>query len=434
MLRRTRESVFGWANALDYRPHPKQRLVMDAFADERFNDIVVVCGRRWGKTNIAAFMACYALQETGCQIWVVSKTYDLATRIWYSMMPMIAPFRSQWRIRDSKQEYSILTPWGAHLELKSADHPDGLLGGGPESKGLDLLIQDEAATFQRKIQEQFLAPSLADRRGLNVRTTTPRGFNHIYEDYERGQSPDFPDYFSIRSPSMDNPYIRPEAWDKARRETDPILWAQEFMAEFVAFVGQVYSLFDRERHVIETAPDLTGWSISAAVDPGLANPTAILWIAHHPTTGEDIVIDEVVQSGLLFPDVLRLLNEHKPAGGYDLLVCDIAGRARSQETGASFIGWMKGHGLRFKAHSQGIVDGVNCVRSRFVDADGNVHLKIAARCVKTIEALQGYHYPEKDGEQSEEPEKDGVFDHPMDALRYYTTYRHTRKPGRSWQT
>jgi hypothetical protein len=273
-----------------------------------------------------------------------------------------------------------------------------------------------------------------DKVGSAVFITTPRGYNWIHELFLLGQDVDFPEYWSIQAPSSSNPYLASTELAEARRTTDPLVWQQEYEAEFVAFVGQVYSLFDRERHVLETVPPLEGWTISAAVDPGLANPTAILWIAHHPVTGEDIVFDETVQSGLLFPDVLRLLNDRKPAGGYDLLVCDIAGRARSQETGASFIGWMRDHGLRFKAHSQGIVDGVNCVRSRLIDADGAVHLKVAARCVKTIEALQGYHYPEKDGEQSEEPEKDGTFDHPMDALRYYTTYRHTRKPGRSWQT
>jgi hypothetical protein len=427
MIRRNRDSLKRWCSVLGFVLHPGQQRVLDAFADGiRF--LVVVCGRRWGKTLLAFIIAGYGLLEKDTRILVVSKTYRLASRVWSMLVPQVARvFGRQAKI--FRGSLTIRTLWGSELVLGSADHPDSLLG-----EGYDLVIFDEAATCPRDIWQQFIRPALMDKVGSAVFITTPRGYNWIHELFLLGQDADFPEYWSIQAPSSSNPYLAPAELAEARRTTDPLVWQQEYEAEFVAFVGQVYSLFDRERHVLETVPPLEGWSISAAVDPGLANPTAILWIAHHPTTGEDIVIDEVVQSGLLFPDVLRLLNEHKPAGGYDLLVCDIAGRARSQETGASFIGWMKDHGLRFKAHSQGIVDGVNCVRSRFVDADGNVHLKIAARCVKTIEALQGYHYPEKDGEQSEEPEKDGTFDHPMDALRYYTTYRHARRPGRSWQT
>jgi hypothetical protein len=43
----------------------------------------------------------------------------------------------------------------------------------------------------------------------------------------------------------------------------------------------------------------------------------------------------------------------------------------------------------------------------------------------TVAAFENYHYPEpREGQaQPEEPEKDGVNDHPMDALRYYMVWR-----------
>ena len=427
MIRRTRDSLARWCGVLGYVLHPGQKAVLQAFADgKRF--LVVVCGRRWGKTLLAFVIAAYGLLERDARILVVSKTYRLASRVWSFLVPQVSRVFGG-RAKVYRGSLTIRTIWGSELVLGSADHPDSLLG-----EGYDLVIFDEAATCSRDIWQQYLRPALMDKQGSAVFITTPRGYNWIHELFLLGQDTDYPEYWSIQAPSSSNPYLLPEELAEARRTTDPLLWMQEYMAEFVAFVGQVYSLFDREKHVVQTVPDLTGWRISAAVDPGLANPTAILWIAHNPVTGEDLIIDECVQSNMLFPDVLRELNARRPAEGYDLCVCDIAGKARSQETGASFMGWMRDHGMRFKAHSQGIVDGVNAVRSRWLDADGLIHLRILARCVKTIEALTGYHYPEKDGEQSEEPEKDGTFDHPMDALRYYITYRHARKPGRSWQT
>ena len=49
---------------------------------------------------------------------------------------------------------------------------------------------------------------------------------------------------------------------------------------------------------------------------------------------------------------------------------------------------------------------------------------IDPKCGKLIEAMQCYHYPDSGGEL---PEKDGVHDHPIDALRYFfVNYRRSK--------
>lgn len=424
MIRRSREALDRWCDVLGVQLHEGQRHVLEAFGDGlRF--LVVICGRRWGKTMAAYILAMYGMLEKDARILVVSKTYRLASRVWSFLVPQVIRVFGR-RARVYQGSYTIVTAWGSRLVLGSADHPDSLLG-----EGWDLVIFDEAATCPPSIWQQYLRPALMDRQGSAVFISTPRGHNWLYELYEMGQGGEN-GFWSIQAPSASNPYLTPEELAEARRTTDPTVWRQEYEAQFVSFGGQVFGTFDRARHVIDGMPDLTGWSMSVAVDPGLANPSAILWIAHNSLTQEDVVYDAVVQSGMLFPDVLRLLNERRPAQGYDLLVCDVAGRARSQETGASFIGWMRDHGMRFKAHAQGVVDGVNVVRARLLDADGNIHLRVLSRCRPVIDALENYHYPEGEGNVSEEPEKDGTNDHPMDALRYYCSYRHGRRPGRSW--
>lgn len=430
MIRRNRDSLRRWCNVLGVELHDGQRRVLEAFGDgERF--LVVVCGRRWGKTLIAYVLAMYGLLERDARILVVSKTYRLASRVWSFLAPQVSRVFGR-QARVYRGSWTIVTAWGSKLVLGSADHPDGLLG-----EGWDLIVFDEAATCGENIWQQYLRPALMDRQGAAVFISTPRGHNWLYDLYELGQDPDDEGgHWSIQAPSASNPYLDHGELAAARRETDPTVWRQEYEAQFVSFAGQVYATFSRERHVLDEVPDLTGWTHSVAVDPGLANPTAMLWVAHNPTTGEDVVYDEVVQSGLLFPDVARLLESRRPSQGYDLLVCDVAGRARSQETGASFVGWMRDHGWRFRTNAQGIVAGVNVVRSRLLNAEDEVHLRIVGpRCPRTVAALENYHYAEQradGGPVSEEPEKDGVNDHPMDALRYYCTYRHGRRPGKSW--
>jgi hypothetical protein len=406
--------------------HKPQREFLDAFFEgKRF--CVNVWGRRAGKSLLMGQIGAYGALQSGLKIWIVSKTYSLAGKVWAFLLPALRSVMVEGRdFRVRTSDATIETKWGTTIILKSADHPDSLIG-----EGLDLLIIDEAATMKERIWLQYLEPTLLDKRGKCIFITTPRGHNWLFNLFELGNDANEPDYWASHATSMDNPYLPHDDFERIKRTTDPLVWRQEYLAEFVAFAHQVYSTFTRELHVIKSA-DLKEWSVSVTVDPGLANPTAMLWIAHNKTTGEDIVFREHIASGMLFPDVLRKVTEFKPAGGYDGLVCDVAGKARGQETGRSFFGWMNDHGMRFTARKVGIVDGVNRVRGRLLNVEGKVNMYVTENCQKTIQAFEGYHYPEREGEQKEEPQKDGVHDHAMDALRYYTAWRHAGQEARSW--
>ena len=406
--------------------HKPQMAFIDAFfKGKRF--CINVWGRRGGKTMLMAMLGVYAALQSDKNIWVVSKTYELAGKVWAYMLPFMRAVMVEGRdfkVKESK--LMIVTKWGTIIQLKSADHPDSLIG-----EGNDLLIIDEAATLKERIWLQYLEPTLLDTLGTCVFITTPRGYNWIFNLFELGQDKHETDYWSSHFTSENNPYLSKKELERIKRTTDPLVWRQEYLAEFVAFAHQVYSTFARERLVL-TSPDIAEWSICVAIDPGLANPTAMLWIAHNRVTDEDIIFREHIESGMLFPDVLRKLIEYKPDGGYETMVCDIAGKARGQETGRSFYGWMGEHDMDFDAQKVGIVDGVNRVRGRLLNVEGKTHLYITDDCPKTIRAFEGYHYPEKEGEQKELPEKDGVHDHSMDALRYYTAWRYAGQEAKEW--
>jgi hypothetical protein len=62
----------------------------------------------------------------------------------------------------------IQFPWGTRLEVRSADHPELLVG-----EALDGAIISEAAKQKKETWERFIRPSLADRRGWASFPTTP---------------------------------------------------------------------------------------------------------------------------------------------------------------------------------------------------------------------------------------------------------------------
>ena len=70
--------------------------------------------------------------------------------------------------------------------------------------------------------------------------------------------------------------------------------------------------------------------------------------------------------------------------------------------------------------SRSITDGVNHMRKFIMSADNKIRLHINKKCTGIIEDLYSYRYPEhKEGFAiKEQPLKDGLHDHGVDALRY----------------
>ncbi len=77
-------------------------------------------------------------------------------------------------------------------------------------------------------------------------------------------------------------------------------------------------------------------------------------------------------------------------------------------------------GIRLRYCRSHILPGIEAIRQAVCNAAGRRRLKINPRCVRLVEAMQCYHYPDTPtGGRAEAPYKDGVYDHPVDALRYY---------------
>lgn len=157
--------------------------------------------------------------------------------------------------------------------------------------------------------------------------------------------------------------------------------------------------------------------ISLAIDFGFSNPFVCLWIATRD--GVTHVIDEYIQPGQTIdehiPQLARRSWGWSPARG-TVVCCDPAGRGRSDQTGRSSIDALRAAGYVVKSRATRIVDGLDRIRAALHPATGEPKLYVHPRCQRLIKALRSYRYPDGGGEL---PIKDGVFDHPIDALRYH---------------
>ncbi|UCG58375.1 MAG: hypothetical protein JSU70_02490, partial [Phycisphaerales bacterium] len=109
--------------------------------------------------------------------------------------------------------------------------------------------------------------------------------------------------------------------------------------------------------------------------------------------------------------------------------CDPAGAGVNDVTGTSIVRELRALGIVTRFKRSGILEGIELIRRAIRSGDGRSSLVISPRCQRLIEAMQCYHYPDsRRTAPGELPLKDGVYDHPIDALRYFfVNYSHNPK-------
>ncbi len=208
--------------------HPAQKEVFDSKA--RFK--VVCCGRRWGKT-LMGILACIVVAAKGGNAQWIAPTFTVADLGWKPLKAMCKGIEG---IDIAEGDRTITFPSGGTIQVKSGDRPDLLRG-----VSLDLVVFDECADIREEAWTEAIRPALADRRGKAIFIGTPRGKdNWFYGLFEKGLSPDFPSWTSWQMPTSSNPYIPVEEIEEARQDMHPILFGQEFLAEFVVTGGTVF--------------------------------------------------------------------------------------------------------------------------------------------------------------------------------------------------
>jgi len=211
---------------------------------------IVRCGRRFGKTTLAAVMcievaAGIAWWHHRCHpdadgaptpgvAWWVPPTYKIAAigwRVIEAIARTLIAAGVQIDVRRSSME--VVFPGGGMIVVRSADSPSGLRG-----SGIDFLVMEEAAYCPEDAWTEALRPALADRRGEAMFITTPSGYNWFWELENRSLT--LPDWQVFHAPTSANPNIDPAEIDDMRAEMGPMEFQQEVLAEYVDDASQPF--------------------------------------------------------------------------------------------------------------------------------------------------------------------------------------------------
>jgi hypothetical protein len=259
----------------------------------------------------------------GKRYWIVGPTYDLAEKefrvVWDDLVVKLALGREKQvkKAYNKKQgDMYIQFPWGTRLEVRSADHPEFLVG-----EALDGAVMSEAAKQKKETWERFIRPSLADKRGWATFPTTPEGQNWLYDLWLLGIDDTQPYYESWKFPSWANTAVYPGGRNDPEildleRNTVAEWFEQEIGADFTSFVGKIFPEFDANKHVRNHTfrPE---WPNYVAFDWGYTNPMAAVEFQVSPND-EIFIWREHYKSYTRLQDFLDQMKARDQPEGYHL--------------------------------------------------------------------------------------------------------------------
>jgi hypothetical protein len=217
-----------------------------------------------------------------------------------------------------------------------------------------------------------------------------------------------------------NGYLKIDDCITQMRRASRAGWEAEMLCKKPSLENVVFDEFDPDVHVrpVDYDPNLP---LYRSLDFGFVNPFVCLWI-QVDDDGVVRMIDEYVRRRATVDVHAAEIKARIPCREEQVAAtfCDPAGASVNDVTGTSIVRELRSHGIATRFRRSGILQGIELIRRAIRSGDGKGHLIVSPRCQRLIEALQCYHYPDSSrAGYNELPLKDGLYDHPIDALRYF---------------
>lgn len=392
---------------------------------------LAIAGVRGGKTHVGALKMLHYAMSHPCEAdevhLVLSPTYPMSRVPIEKMFKLlfdtaIFPVNPMVRFSRSQRAFTIVAEDGktSTILIRSASDPDRLRG----LKVLSCWI-DEAA-FTSEYAWEIVQGRLADVDGPCWITTTPNGFNWVFDLYDKARKGDT----SIRVvhwPSTANRFISQDGINRLAGSYDPKAHKQEVGALFVRGRGLIYYPFRRAIHVRPwkfnpQLPLYVGQDFN--VDP---MATVLMQPIRTPTGEDGLHVfatwrREDSSTFKLCVELHEFCEQHRIDHGQVTVFPDASGNARSTSGKSDFkIIREAGFSISAPARNPMIKDRINCVNGLLapMSMDGkrrHPRLFVDPSATDVIDSLEKQIWaPESDPPV---PDKTMGWDHFADALGY----------------
>lgn len=386
-----------------------QLALINAINNPNYRFVVAALARRLGKTYIANIIAQLVSLVPGCNVLIISPNYNLSSISFELQRKFIKHFELEVE-RDNLKDRVIELSNGSTVRMGSLSTVDSTVG-----RSYQLILFDEAALGDGG-EEAFnvqLRPTLDRVDAKAIFISTPRGKQNWFSRFwDRGFSPDFPEWCSLWADYEENPRMSLKDIEEAKRSMSKQEFEQEYLASFTTFEGQIYQLQDSsivpwDHRLAEDSST----QFIAGCDPGYRDPTAFLVVAYLPDPqdgGRDRfwVIEEYEQAEQTTAQHAEHIKGVAEQYNLELIFIDSAAAQFAQDLAYQYdIPTVKA--------KKDVLPGIAYVQT-LVDQG---KLWVDPKCTKTIEALNQYKWDTREGLAREKPNHD-KYSHLMDALRY----------------
>ena len=368
---------------------------------------VFVAGRRSGKTFLAIMELLRECKTSGVTVWYVAPTYRQAESVlWAELKNIAGSLKIIKKINEVKLRLTLIND--SVIELKGADNYESLRGVG----NLSLLVLDEFATMKENAYLSVLLPMLADKQGRCLFIGTPRGYNHLYDYYIRGQKGSDDQWRSWQYTTEQCGQIPKSELAAMKKSMPATMYKQEFLATFETIGGRVYYAFSID-NIIKPPVISNTEKIYIGMDFNVDPMTAVLGVKRDDNL---LIFKEIELHDSNTYEMSAELRRLAPQG--TTVFPDPTGRARktSAQVGDTDFSILRRAGFKVQSPSgtYPIIDRYNTTNGKFLDASGFRSLFISNKCKTLVKACFGLSY--KEGTHI--ADKSGGLDHITDALGY----------------
>ena len=177
------------------------------------------------------------------------------------------------------------------IEFKSAENPEKLV-----SEGLNGIYITETARLKASVWNDNLRPTLSDKQGWGIFTTTPLGRNWYIDDIRalsdpasETKHPDWEGFYWKTSENTKCPGLIEEV-EKAKATMPERYFRRNYEASPDAYHGQVFEEFDIDKHVVDFDVDLDRYKyVVAGQDWGFTHNGVLCVVGITPDDDVDVI-------------------------------------------------------------------------------------------------------------------------------------------------
>ena len=394
--------IMEYLELLGIEPNSSQKAIINAVNNPKYRFVCAAISRRQGKTYISNIIGQLVCLVPNSHVLLMSPNYSLSQISFDLQRNLIKHFDLE-VLRDNAKDKVIELSNNSTIRMGSINQVDSVVG-----RSYDLIIFDEAAlTDGRDAFNVALRPTLDKENSKAIFISTPRGRNNYFaEFYYRGFSEEFPEWCSVKATYHENPRVAESDIIEAKKTMSENEFAQEYMADFNVYEGQIWS-FNHEKCISSLKDmDTSKMDVFAGLDVGYKDPTAFCVIAYDWDEEVYYVLDEYLNSERTTEQHATEIRKLIDKWDIDWIYIDSA----AQQTRFDFA---QNYDITTINAKKSVLDGIGHVAG-IVDND---KLIVDQQNREVLIALDQYQWDPNPNLMKERPKHDGA-SHMADALRY----------------